>query len=359
MKFIKTAAITLSAGALVITALPAFAETSFYGSAKLSTFWNTNENNTKHDTNTDYDQHIQSNSVIGMKAAFGEMAGRVELGVGNALTKVKSTTDDSANSSSSFASIRLLYGTYKLDFGTVLIGQDFNNYYVGSAQVALDDNANKNYGATWDTRQPQIKLTFDNGIYLAAIQASPVAATTENFMPKLNIGYEGKNGDFKYGAGVVGQAYKDQSINPNNTITSLMGYFHSSLKVEDAALLINLGVGQNTGNMGFSSANGSGTSMTNIYYKKKNTTSFEGMLQASYTLSPKYKFNAGVGYAMDDNSNFIKTDNRMALFVNAPITLGKKFSLTPEFTYHDQLDQAVGTKGNKDYIYGAKWQMDF
>ena len=61
-----------------------------------------------------------------MNTAAGDMTGKVELGFG-----------------ASAVTTRLLYGSYKYDFGKVLVGQDYNNYYVGSASVVLDDNAQK------------------------------------------------------------------------------------------------------------------------------------------------------------------------------------------------------------------------
>ena len=97
---------------------------------------------------------------------------------------------------------------------------------------------------------------------------------------------------------------------------------------------------------------------------KEDTTSFEGFVQGSYTLSPMLKLNCGIGYAMDKNDSFKRDDTRLAAFVNAPVSLGKGFTVVPEFTYIDQLDQAYDVagkniKGDKQYIAGAKWQMDF
>lgn len=355
MNFKKTVTIAAAAGALCAFALPALAETTLYGSARVQNFWKTTENKAVNpsDTNTDFDMHLASTSRLGLIFTSGDVTGMIEYGAaaGN-------------------ANIRLLYGTYKFNFGTLLVGQNYNGYYVGSAQVApiaADDNVNINYGALWDQRQAQIKLTLNNGVYLAAIQSTvPVTATSELLIPKLNVGYEGKADNITFGGGIVGQTYKDQSI--KKTITSLMGYAHGTLQAGPAALLVNLGVGQNTGNMGLTSGNATGATAgpaatyigaTNVYANSKDTISIEGMVQGSYTVSPVVKVNAIFGYAQDDNSGFKKVDNRMSVTVNAPVTLAKNVTIIPEFDYIDQLDQKGGTKGNKDYIYGAQMRINF
>lgn len=342
MNFKKSAAIVAAAGALTALAIPAMAETSLYGSARLTTFWNivdtrSGATGSVSDKNADFEEALHANSRLGVNFANGTQTGKVEVGVGPA-----------------GLSTRHIYGAQKFDFGTVLVGQTENPYYFYTASVAKQDNVNNNYGSLWDTRQAQIKLTLNNGVYVAAIQPTAAVATTENYLPKLSVGYEGKAGNFAYGAGVVGQTLTVTATDKN--LTSLLGYVHGTLKADAATLAFNLGIGQNTGNMGFTNAN---ATATNVYTGGKDTTSVEGFVQGSYQLNPTMKLNAGFGYAMDDNDSFAKTDNRMALFVNTNVVLAKGFSVTPEIAYFDQLDQASGAKGNKEYLVGAKWQMDF
>lgn len=341
MNFKKAATIVAAAGALTALAIPAMAETSLYGSARLATFYNivdtrTGATGSTSDKNADFEEALHANSRLGVNFVNGTQTAKIEFGVGGGF------------------SARHAYGAQKFDFGTVLVGQTENPYYFYTASVAKTDNVNNNYGSLWDTRQPQIKLTLNNGVYVAAIQPTAAAATTENYLPKLNVGYDGKVGNFAYGAGVVGQTYTVTATDKN--LTSLLGYFHGTLKADAATLAFNFGIGQNTGNMGFTSAN---ATATNVYTGGKDTISAEGFVQGSYQLNPTMKLNAGVGYAMDDNDSFAKTDNRMALFVNTNVTLAKGFSVTPEIAYFDQLDQTTGAKGNKEYLVGAKWQMDF
>ncbi|MDD2850587.1 MAG: hypothetical protein PHY09_01640 [Desulfuromonadaceae bacterium] len=344
MSIKKTVAIAAAAAALTALALPAMAETTLYGSARMSAFWNTVDVDSAVGSNTDFNEHLQGNSRFGAKFANGNMTGRVELGTG--------------------VNLRLLYGSYKFDFGSVLVGQDYNKYWVGSEQVYGDDNGNNSYGSLWDTRQPQVRVQLNNGLYLAAIQPSTISAptTTENYLPKLNVGYDGKIDNFSYGVGVVGQSYKVQVATTGDTggtITSLMGYAHGKFTAGPAAVVFNLGIGQNMGDMGFTSISGKNKFAVSGN-KIEDTTNFEGMVQGSYTVSPMVKLNAGVGYVLDKNDTYLNDDNLMAIFVNAPITVAKGFTVVPEISYVDELDNAANNaNGNKTYAVGAKLQMDF
>ncbi len=383
MNFKKAAAIVAAAGALSALALPALAETGFYGSARLATFYNAVDNTLAANATTgvmppskdttNIDEHLQSNSVFGMNASSGDLSGKVELGLGAAAV-----------------STRLLYGSYKFDFGKVLVGQDNNNYYVGSASVVLDDNAHKSYGALWDSRQPQLKVTLNNGLYIAFIQPTN-SATGKILMPKTNIGYEGAAGTFKFGTGVVGQKYQEFYVASTATtaqvtdgVTSVLGYIHGTLGMGPAEIKFNLGYGRNIGNMGFTNANGTATTgfMTNKMVRiaatattaaqNKNTNTLEGFVQAKYTVSPTLAINTGIGYVSDTNDTFQtaatattaaigkKTDNRMMVYANVPVGLGKGFTVIPEVAYVNQLDEKnSNVKGTKTLYAGAKWQMDF
>ena len=66
MNFKKAAAIAATAGALTALALPALAETSFYGSPRVATFYNSVDKATggtasNNSDITNFDQHLQSN----------------------------------------------------------------------------------------------------------------------------------------------------------------------------------------------------------------------------------------------------------------------------------------------------------
>lgn len=367
MNFKKAAAIVAAAGALTALAIPAMAETTLYGSARVATFWNTNQpgyatGTAKPETNTDFDLRQQSNSRVGVTATNGDLGGKVELGLGLGLGGGNTTVYT-----------RLIYGTYKFNAGTLLVGQTYTPYWFLSDQVAFDDNVNNGYGSLYDGRQAQIKFTMSNGLYVAAIRPNGKAApagtdamntvsASETFFPKLSIGYEGKAGPVAFGGGVVGQTYK-LMLNEKH-INSVMGYFHGKVQAGPANIGFNFGAGQNLGDMGIAE----GVAAANSATATEETFTYSALVTAGFTVAPTMKFNAGIGYVTTDGKtaagvDWKKADNKLSAYVNLPITLAKGFSITPEFTYQDQLDDIsatnIASKGKKDYIYGAKWQFDF
>lgn len=341
----KTAAIAAAAGALTALTIPAIAETSFYGSARMATFYNIADVPATGKT-AGFDEHLQGNSTFGMNTDAGEVKGKVELGTG-----------------AGNVALRLLYGTWNFGAGKLTVGQDYNSYYLGSAQVHTDDNAFKGYGAQWDTRQPQIRVNLDNGVYFAAIQptgnvsgndtgANAEANTNvKMYLPKLNIGYAGKAGAIAYNVGVVGSSFKNAG---DRQITAVLGYVTGSASFGATSLLYSASVSQNAGDMGF-------TGRAKADAAGKDAIGFEGFLQVSQKISDTITGNAGFGYAGDRmDVSGAKFNDKMSIFVNAPITLAKNVTVTPEFDYYDQLNNAAGKDENKKaYALGAKWQINF
>lgn len=370
MNFKKVVTIA-AAGALTALAVPAMADMTPYASVRLATFYNTNQaaynvGAAQPDTNTDFDLRNQSNSRFGAKFADGKLAGQVEFGLG---------LGNGGGNTTVYT--RLIYGTYKFDFGTLLVGQAYTPYTVLTEQVANDDNGNIGYGALYDGRQAQIKLSLNNGLYVAAIRANGKAASTatapadavgtvaasETYIPKLNVGYEGKAGNFAFGAGVLGQTYK--LVLNDKQVNSLLGYFHGKVVAGPADVGFNVGIGQNLGDMGLSEGLAAAALATTDV---ENNLTVSAMATVGYTVSPTVKLNAGLAYMTTDGktaagADFAKADNKMAAFVNTNITIAKNFTITPEFTYFDNLDDNSATnvamKGAKTYIYGAKWMMNF
>jgi hypothetical protein len=349
--------IVLAAAAISLFAVPAMAESNFYGSARLATFYNISDVGSPSDKNADVDEHLHGNSTLGANFSNGDIGGKVEYGGGAAV------------------GLRLLYGTWNFGSGKLTIGQDYNSYYLGSAQVHGDDLAFKGYGALWDQRQAQIKVNLNNGVYFAAIQPSigagaamgtgvapgnPTVVAITNaqvpgiqiYLPKLNVGYAGKANNVAYNVGVVGQTYKNEAIDKD--VLSVLGYVNGSAVFGATTLMANLSFAQNAGNMGFNGR------MVYDTANKKDVTGFEGYLQLTQKISDTVSGNVGFGYVTDKSgASGAKADDKMAFFVNAPITLAKNVSVTPEFDYYDQLNKAGASENNKQYAVGAKWQISF
>lgn len=361
----KKRVLVITAAALVTAAtVPAQAETSLYGSARIATFYNISQ---AYDAKTGadagrysgFDEHLQSNSVLGANFSNGDVGGKVEFGAG-----------------STGVATRLIYGTWNFVSGKLTVGQDYNSYYQGAAQVHGDDNTLKGYGALWDNRQPQVRVNLNNGLYFAAIQPylnttaviNPVAGTpnasgaaipnsesvsnNKIYLPKLNVGYAGKAGAYSYNTGVVGQFYENDSKGKKR-ISAILGYLNGSAAFGSTTVTGNASFAQNAGNLGLA-----GRLDYNLA-KKDDARGFEGFLQVSQKLSDRLKANVGAGYVYDKRGDDKSADDKLAFFINAPVTLAKNVSVTPEFSYYDELNSTTDVKQAKSYAVGAQFRIDF
>jgi len=345
----KKQLVILSAVAAVTAfAVPAMAETTLYGSARMATFYNMADDKGAVGKTAGFDEHLQGNSRFGANFSNDAVSGKVELGTA--------------------VNTRLLYGTYNFGGGKLTVGQDYNSYYTFVAQTHGDDNGFNGYGALWDTRQAQIRVNMNNGLYFAAITPTgnvngtpaasgaivPNAEASSNiklYLPKLNVGYAGKAGAISYNAGVVGQTFKNVTI--NEQVNALLGYVNGKAGFGATTLMFNLSYAQNAGNMGFLGRQVYSTAA------KKNSQGFEGYVQLTQKLSDTLSANAGLGYVTDKVSGAAHADDKMSFFVNAPITLAKNVYITPEISYYDEMKSATGASQAKSTAIGAQFRIDF
>jgi hypothetical protein len=186
------------------------------------------------------------------------------------------------------------------------------------------------------------------------------------YLPKLNVGYAGKAGMVGYNVGVVGTTFSQTvgagaTLKKDQQIVTVLGYANGSAAFGATKLLASVSVSQNAGNMSFLGRKGYDAA------NKKDAIGFEGYIQASQKVSDTLTANVGLGYAGDKiDAPAVagvaknKFDNKMAIFVNAPVTLAKNVSVTPEFDYYDQLNNTAGKDEKaKAYVIGAKCQINF
>ena len=344
MNFKKTAAIVAAAGALTALAIPAMAEFTPYASIRLLTGYQTVKPATGA-SDTDVLMKLNNTSRFGIKASDGALGAVIEFGINEGGGNIVN---------------RLAYATYKMNGATLLVGQDYTKSWNPSALVGPSDTpSNVGWGNMYDGRVPQLRVQLDNGLYFAAIQpATPADTATianDTLLPKLNVGYDGKAGDVGYGAGLVFGTYSYKSGAVKENINSYLVYARANMTSGPIALKANLGYGQNVGNMNYTGAKFVVVGGT----KLEDSTTLEGYVQAGYTVSPTLKVQAIIGGQTNDNDSYIKADSRMSYAVNAPITVAKNFTVTPEVVLFDEMKNSAGVKEAKTYYYGAKWQLDF
>jgi hypothetical protein len=355
----KKQLVILSAVAAVTAfAVPAMAETTLYGSARMAAFYNMIDTKGALGKTAGFDEHLQANSRFGANFSNDAVGGKFELGLRDNNAQAGTGTSTTATG---LAYTRLLYGTYNFGSGKMTVGQDYNSYYTFTAQTHLDDNGLNGFGSLWDGRQPQIRVNLNNGLYFAAIQptgnvnnGNAENATTgalKLYLPKLNVGYAGKAGNISYNAGVVGQSYKN--VTAAEQVNAVLGYVNGKAALGATSLLFNLSYAQNAGNMGFAGRQSFNTT------SKKDAKGFEGYVQLSQKLSDSLSANAGIGYVTDKTSGDAKADDKMSIFVNAPITLAKNVYITPEISYYDNMKSKTGATESKTTAVGAQFRIDF
>ena len=419
MNLKKTVAIASAAGALCALAIPALAETTLYGSARVMSFYDTQKSGDNAITaggvasghgksSTDFDLRDSAVSRFGVTTVVGKLSGKAEIGMGgNSSTTGTGNVFDVNQSGTAVGTggnqivyMRELYGAYKFEMGTLLVGQTFAPWTVSSAQVSNDDNGNTNdgMGGLYEGRQPHIKFTLNNGLYFLAMRPNGISGVNTGkaiYIPKLSVGYDGKTGNFSYGGGVLGQIIKNTSGTASaKSVNSIMGYAHAKAVVGPFDGLINIGAGQNLGDMAIKEGvggaglvvigaagavggaanppiageniSGASVGLTQI----ENALTYSILVAGGFTVSPMFKINTGVGYVntqqgkhytagTDTGILWARHDDRYTAYVNTVVTLAKGVTITPEFCIKDQLMAANGAREQKDYLYGAKWQFDF
>jgi hypothetical protein len=344
----------------------------FYGSARMSTFWEKQDqlrSVTGLDDDTDMTWAMQGNSRIGARVNLGDVSGRFEYG----------------HTSANGATLRLLYGEWNFGAGKLLLGQDYTpmTFWV-SNQVWGSDNDLLGFGQQYHGREQQVKLTFGN-FQIAAI--NPVTnravfnfpqADIDTTIPKLAASYDIKGGPVKARISgayqtydvvrIVAGAENEQSVDAWQIAAGMvydMGPFF---------LKGDLYYGENLANMGQSSAADATT--TGLVGIRADRAAWNGnsiidaetlgfALVAGFKMNDSIVFEAGYGQAnneIEDGGLKVAQDVK-AYYLNATINLAKNVFIVPEIgklDYGDieQTGVADEDKGDMKYI-GAKWQINF
>ncbi len=352
-------------GVAVCFAVPAMADFEMYGSIRVKTFYISGEeaNTTYGDTVNTEDAStlvhtMQGNSRFGANASTADIAGKVELG----LFSLEGGTSNDPND----VYTRLAYGKWDFGGGTLTVGQDYTPYFACTDSVSQDDCGMIGYGATYDGRQPQIRVNLENGFYAGIIRPNvptPLenGADTRTNIPKIVVGYDVDLDTVKLGPGVAYNSYqeKDDSASWDNTIASYLVYLHGDAALGMADLKWNVHYGENLGQFGLSGREGT-ASAEQDGSDVENSKSWGGLLQVSFNVDPA-TIRLGYGYVQSENDIAGNdTDTQMNYFVNAKIPLAETFFITPEIAVYDKGDSAAGEEEKADEVWvGLQWRMDF
>ncbi|MDY6989171.1 MAG: hypothetical protein SWQ30_14060 [Thermodesulfobacteriota bacterium] len=374
----------LGIGFLAITlvalfAMPAAAEFQPYGSMRLAVGWWDFDDNAGNEYDTIMEE-LGDFSRFGAKWKGEELSGHVEFGL----------KGDGRGSNSAYT--RLLYGTWNFNGGSLMVGQNYTPYTFISDQMAprlkdlggnhaeIDaENYFIGYGCLWDSRQPQIKVTLDSGLYLAAIQPDPehynltvngvpvVVDSGRADLPKLCVGWEIKQDNMFLNPGFAWNQIQatEAGVMDEEDLDSWLLYLNAKLALGPADVKGSLHYGQNVGNFGLWNREGAAYAQLNDTLDGfEDSDSYGGYVQCAFPLDPA-TITLGVGYTTSENDMLSDgdEDDQMSYFVNAKIPFADKFWVIPEISYYDHGDDVVAggdtTDGPEAWFAGALLRMDF
>ena len=349
----KKIALSLLVLTLVLfLAAPAMAKFEPYGSVRMETYYVTDSPAVGDDDST-LIWDLQHNSRFGARMTTGDIRGRVELGL--------DPSGQETYGGNTYT--RLIFGTVKVGGGTLLVGQYYTPYGLGSAQVVWTDNGFEGFGQLYDGRQPQFKFTMDSGLYFAAIKPKDTSVFTvpsdvDVILPKLAVGYDTKLNGTSLGGGVAYNSFDEEELISgfDETISSMLLYFHVKADLSGVGLQANFGYGTNLTNFGIASLPSGGAVI--VGDDVEDTTTMAGYVQATIKAGDT-PINFGVGYASSDNDTYADPDAQMSYFVNATISIADNFFIVPEFSMFDYMDDETGAEENDVTWFGLKWQMNF
>ncbi|UCF84605.1 MAG: hypothetical protein JSV50_02950 [Desulfobacteraceae bacterium] len=349
---------------------PAFAaEWSFYGSARMTTFWVDEDfgdflNAAGADDDLDLTHTLQGNSRIGANVKVSDnLIGRFEYGTG--------------------VNVRLLYGEYNFGNFKMLVGQDYGpvNIFISNQVCPISGGGDDDmlpYGGVYGGRNPMVAFKF-GGFKLAFLtpksQSSgyidPVnlvtwsGAETDVTLPKIEASYGLKLGGVSLS--LQGGYQTFDLVNFADREESVDAYILAlSAKYSAGPLYLagNVYTGENLGNYGIGFGR-KPLDTAGLYVDPTGSAdvldndAFGFLLVAAFTANEMLRFEAGYGQAECEMDRSLDKDEIAAMYVQAQITFAAGVHITPEIGKIDYKDNMFKADEGSSTYYGLKWQINF
>ncbi|MBW2174855.1 MAG: hypothetical protein JRF64_09555 [Deltaproteobacteria bacterium] len=384
----KKIAVSLLALTLaVLLAAPAMAASiTPYASMRLGTFWTHWDYNDKSgaagsDEDDDLNIDLAEISRFGAKGQVGDIYGVVELGLRHSANSAgyDVTAQGAKPHYNRHVYTRLIYGKYKFNSGTLLVGQNYTPPTFPSAQQGPGafnlQNGFISVGCLWDRRWPQIKVTLDNGFYAAAVEPFAGASVSgapappaglaaggdyDVTLPKLFVGWDFKQDGLYLGPGFgYSQFNYDNGTTFDDTIDSWLLFLKGKAALGAVDLQFAVHYGVNITDFGILARPAASAAQLDPSGDIEDAQSWGGYIQGSFKVDPA-TVSIGWGYVADENDVIGNdSDEKMGLFVNCKIPIADTFFVVPEINYWDGMDDANGREDPDSWNVGVLWQMDF
>lgn len=361
--------ILLAAIALVaaFTAYSFAAEWSFYGQARMTTFWmdedfgDFNPYGKTRNWNDDFDLNhgLQGNARIGANVKISEnLVGRFEYGTG--------------------INLRILWGEYNFGSFKLGVGQHYTpvNIFI-SNQVFDGDTDMLPFGGVYGGRNPMVQFKF--GEFKLAF----VAPESRSFLyidPITWFFWAGADTDVKipriearYGLTLGGVSLELQGgyntfdlvnfADENYEVTAYILALSASYNAGPFYLAGDVFMGENIEDLGIWTA-GFGLAGLSVNLLTGSADVLDNdalglLLVAGFSANENLRFEAGYGQAKFDMEESDNEDEVAAMYIQAKITLAKGFFITPEIGKIDYKEEMFKNHEGDTTYYGLQWQIRF
>jgi len=339
---------------------PSFAaEWSFYGHARMTTFWidddfgdyNPYGKTDGEDDDFDLNHSLQGNSRIGANVKVSDnLTGRFEYGTG--------------------INLRLLYGVY--DFGgfKLKVGQDYTpvNIFISNQVCPYlgggDDNLLP-YGGVYNGRRAEIAGQF-GGLEVALVQ--PTTAAVAGFagvesdvtIPMIQAKYSFKVAGLSLQLAGGYQTYQVvDAADDDEDVTSYIGAIGATYNMGPFFIGGNYYMGRNIGNMGMWNAGFDDTVYDAGDEDMLDNDAYGFIIVGAFTASDTLRFEAGYGFSSFDIDEADTEDETSSMYLQAKITFAKGVFIVPEVGMIDFKDDPLENDEGDTTYYGLQWQIRF
>jgi hypothetical protein len=330
-----------------IVSSPSAAEWSFYGNARMATFWAEESPGGGGDSDDHLLWALHPNSRIGARTQNGAIGGRFEYG-----TRVN---------------LRHLYGTWDFGKGVLLVGQSSTplGSFLYSNQVYSFDNSLKDVGQVYNGRRPMLQFQ-SSGFKLALVDLHAeselgTGGDVDVSYPKFEIIYNYK-GEMFFVDGFAGyQTYDIETAGNDFSVDSFVYGIGGGINIGPGYLKVSIYYAQNQGEYGLGYGTRGGFDGAVIVGNQLyDNETVGGLAVVGFKLNDMVSFEAG--YGMTNNSQDapgFQDDDSAAYYVQVPITLAPGFFIIPEAGKFDFDEDTAGKDEGDQTYFGAKWQINF
>ncbi len=353
----------------IVFAIPASAgvgegavEWDFYGSVRMQTF---NENQDENTSATGYDDRdsrwgLNAVSRIGAKVHKGDIGGGFEYG--------HKYAHDHGHDSSSLT-LRKIYGTWDFGVGELTIGKTYTPIHFVTNQVYDNDYGLRGFGAFY-VYEPMIQVEIE-GFKLALITPgvgdAGLGAAFRDYdttLPKVEASYTLAMDTFSIKA--FGGWSTFEVVNAADREYDVTCYIYGVsgvVNVGPVTLKAMIWEGQNVDLYGLSYNQEVDFEPDYVAAVDdiRDNNGYGGVVSIGVKINDVIGVEAGYGYVTGEDDPVGKNhkDDAWAAYLQAPITLAQGVTVVPEIGHYDyEEDDGNADQGYESY-FGAKWQISF